>query len=176
MSGWFEIVQPELLKHPYTLVVLGALLIAIQLIVFMYIYVLKNRIKIFNGKFMKKFEEKHKEAFGTKPANLGYPDTGNGRYSKELSYKDWYIFNCAQRCHLNYIEGFALIVLGTLISGIQYPLLAFATQMLYIVGRQLYSDGYMKGADYRITGAGLYQVANLAAIVMSVKSALSIVG
>ena len=57
MSGWFEIVQPELLKHPYTLVVLGALLIAVQLIVFMYIYVLKNRIKIFNGKFMKKFEE-----------------------------------------------------------------------------------------------------------------------
>ncbi len=95
MSGWFEIVQPELFKNAYTLVVLGALLIAIQLILFMYIYVLKSRIKIFNGKFMKKFEEDHKAAFGTRPADLGYPDTGNGRYSKELSYKDWYVFNCA---------------------------------------------------------------------------------
>ena len=57
---------------------------------------------------------------------------------------------------MNYIEGFALIVLGTLISGIQYPLITFATQIVYIVGRQLYSEGYMKGADYRITGAGLY--------------------
>ena len=142
----------------------------------MYIYVLKSRIKIFNGKFMKKFEEEHKSAFGTKPANLGYPDTGNGRYSKALPYKDWYEFNCAQRCHMNYIEGFALILVGTLISGIQYPLITFATQIVYIIGRQLYSDGYMKGADYRITGAGLYQVANLVAIVLSVKSALSIVG
>ncbi len=77
---------------------------------------------------------------------------------------------------MNYVEGFVLIVLGTLISGIQYPLITFATQIVYIVGRQLYSEGYMKGADYRITGAGLYQVANLVAIVLSVKSALSIVG
>ena len=77
---------------------------------------------------------------------------------------------------MNYIEGFGLIIVGTLISGIQYPLITFATQIIYIIGRQLYSEGYMKGADYRVAGAGLYQVANLVSIVLSVKSALSIVG
>ena len=42
---------------------------------------------------------------------------------------------------MNYIEGFALILVGTLISGIQYSLITFATQIVYIIGRQLYSDG-----------------------------------
>ena len=124
---------------------------------------------------MKKFEDEHRKAFGTFPAKLGYPDTGNGRYSKALPYKDWYMFNCAQRVHMNYLEGFMLILLGTLISGIQFPHITFGIQIFYIIGRQLYSTGYMKGADYRIAGALMYQIANLAALGLSVKSALSIV-
>ena len=35
---------------------------------------------------MKKWEIEHKEAFGSSPPKEGYPDTGNGRYSNELSY------------------------------------------------------------------------------------------
>ena len=76
---------------------------------------------------------------------------------------------------MNYIEGFCYIVLGTLISGIAYPQITFAIQVLYIVGRQLYSSGYMAGADYRIKGALLYQLSNLAVLVLSVKSALALV-
>ena len=178
MTGIFEVTYPGFLQKPFSLVVLGNLLIAVQLILFMYIYVLKMRIKIFNGKFFKEsgFVEQHKTAFKENPANLGYPDTGNGRYSMKLQYKEWYQFNCAQRCHLNYIEGLPLIVVGTLIGGIAYPFLTFAVQVLYILGRQLYSDGYMKGAESRVAGAGIYQLANLVSIILAVKSALSIIG
>ena len=76
---------------------------------------------------------------------------------------------------MNYVEGFMLILMGTLIAGIEFPLITFGIQLIYIIGRQLYSTGYMKGADYRIAGALMYQLANLAAIGLSVKSALSII-
>ena len=137
MSGIFEVNYPGFLTRPYCLVILGNLLIAVQLLVFMYIYVLKTRIKIFKGKFFKEygFVEQHLSAFKEIPAKLGYPDTGNGRYSMKLSYKEWYQFNCAQRCHMNYIEGFALIVIATLISGIVYPQWTFGIQVIYIIGR-----------------------------------------
>jgi hypothetical protein len=137
MTGIFEVFQPSFLNRPYSLVVLGNLLIAIQFLVFMYIYVIMTRIKIFKGKFFKEngFVEQHLSAFKENPAKLGYPDTGNGRYSMKLSYKEWYQFNCAQRCHMNYIEGFALIVIATLISGIVYPQWTFGIQVIYIIGR-----------------------------------------
>ncbi len=137
MTGIFELYQPEVFKSPYTLVILGNLLIAIQILVFTYIYVLKQRMKIFRFKFFKDngFVEQHQEAFKEAPAKLGYPDTGNGRYSKKLTYKEWYTFNCAQRVHMNYIEGIVLIVIGSLISGIVYPQWTFAIQVLYILGR-----------------------------------------
>ena len=76
---------------------------------------------------------------------------------------------------MNYVEGFTVFVLGSFISGINYPHLTFAIQCLYIVGRQLYSQGYMKGADYRLFGAYSYQLANLAVFIYAVKSALALV-
>ncbi len=85
------------------------------------------------------------------------------------------MFNCAQRVHMNYIEGLPVFVLGTFISGIIYPHLTFAIQFLYIVGRQLYSQGYMKGAQFRLVGAGLYQVANLVTFFLAFKSCFALV-
>ena len=148
------------LSKPYTLVILGNLLIAIELLVFMYIYVIKQRLGTFKKKFMETngFNKLHKEAFSQNAPDLGYPDTGSGRYSKKLPYKEWYAFNCSQRVYMNYIEGFALVVVASLLAGIAYPLITFGLQLLYVVGRFIYSQGYMKGADYRIAGAVLYQV------------------
>ena len=129
--------SPEFLKTPYTLVVLGNVLICIQILALVYMYVIPSRLRIFRGKFYKEngFDEQHRTAFGKAPAKMGYPDTGNGRYCKKLPYKEWYLFNCAQRVHMNYIEGVTVFVLGTFISGIIYPHMTFATQFLYIVGR-----------------------------------------
>jgi hypothetical protein len=63
------------------------------------------RKRIFTKEFMKKFEDLHESEY-KKRADLTYglPDTGSGRYSKELSYKQWYEFNNAQRAHYNFVE------------------------------------------------------------------------
>ena len=44
MTGIFEVTYPGFIQKPFSLVVLGNLLIAVQMIVFMYIYVLKMRV------------------------------------------------------------------------------------------------------------------------------------
>ena len=84
-------------KHPYTLVLLGNLLIAIQYLVTVYLYVMTARIRIYRRTHMRQFDEIHEQHFGkgTKAPEYGYPDTGNGWYSQKLPYKDWYDMNCA---------------------------------------------------------------------------------
>ena len=138
-------------------------------------YIIKVRMQTFSGKHMKEFRDLHQEAFKADPAKMGYPDMGCGFYGKRLAYKDWYRFNCSQRIHLNYLEGIILIMLSALVAGIQNALLVFGLQVAYMVGRGLYSVGYMKGADYRIKGALIYQVSQLACIVLAFRAAFSIV-
>ena len=157
MSGVFSVASPDVLSNPYSLVILGVLLIALEYLVIAY-YLIKVRMQTFNGTFMKKFRDQHQTDFKTDPPKLGYPDMGCGYYGKKLEYKDWYKFNCSQRIHLNYLEGIVLIMVATLISGIQHAHFTFGLQIAYIIGRALYSVGYMKGADYRIQGALIYQV------------------
>ena len=137
MSGIFEVVTPAFSKTPYSLVVLGNILICIHMLVLVYIHIIPRRIKTFNKKFYKEngFDELHRTAFGQGAPDGGYPDQGNGRFCMKLPYKEWYLFNCAQRVHMNYVEGFTVFVLGTFISGIIYPHLTFAVQSVYIVGR-----------------------------------------
>lgn len=33
----------------------------------------------------------------------GYPDSGSGFYSRNLSYEQWYELNNGQRAHMNYV-------------------------------------------------------------------------
>ena len=99
MESLFATHVPTLLKHPYSLVIAGNLFIAFHLLLVVYIYLISGRLSIFTGKFFKEsgLTELHQKEYGPKtyPAKMGYPDTGCGRYSKKLSYKDWYKFNCA---------------------------------------------------------------------------------
>ena len=84
-------------KDPYSLVILGNLLIGLQYLFFIYLYVMTSRLSTLTGKFMKQFTNLHREHFGkdSLPPNMGYPDTGNGWYSKKLPYADWLKFNSA---------------------------------------------------------------------------------
>lgn len=57
-----------------------------------------KRKAYFTETFMAQFEKEHKEAFGEDakvPVGEGYPDMGNGRYSKKLPYDQWFLFNVA---------------------------------------------------------------------------------
>lgn len=53
---------------------------------------------------MRRFNEIHEKEIGGKPPGNGYPDSGNGRYSMDLSYAEWYSFNNWQRVHYNFLE------------------------------------------------------------------------
>ena len=61
MSNSIFYVSEDVLKNPYSLVLLGNLLITIQMLLFTYIYVLKGRKDLFRGRFYKenKIDEIH---------------------------------------------------------------------------------------------------------------------
>lgn len=72
--------------YPWVLASIAAL--SAQLFITNLVYVGGLRKKFFpKEKLQKEFGEEHKKAFGTEIARGGYPDTGSGRYSANLSYK-----------------------------------------------------------------------------------------
>ncbi len=77
MSGVFSVASPDVLSKPYSLVILGVLLIALEYLVIAY-YLIKVRMQTFNGSFMKKFRDQHQTDFKTDPPKMGYPDMGCG--------------------------------------------------------------------------------------------------
>jgi hypothetical protein len=59
-----------------------------------------ERRSVFTKSFMQKhFGEEHKEATGQEIQAGGYPDMGEGRYSKKLTQEQWVSFRNAQRAH-----------------------------------------------------------------------------
>ena len=65
---------------------------------------------------MRRFDEIHEREVGGKPPAHGYPDTGNGRYSIDLSYAEWFTFNNWQRVQFNFLEQLTPIVVWVLIG------------------------------------------------------------
>lgn len=123
-----------------------------------------SRKKFFNDEFLKKnFGDEHKKAFGQSVPKHGYPDTGTGRYSDKLSYKEWFEFNTHQRVHLNFVESIGFILALLIVNGLQFPLLSGILGWVYFFGRLLYTLGYLskKGPNGRETGALLMLLATL---------------
>ena len=83
----------------YGAVMMVVLTICLFVTIVGFIYGGSTRKDTFDFETMYSFSEEHKKAFGkdTEPDNMGYPDNGSGRYSKKLSYKEWYDFNANQR-------------------------------------------------------------------------------
>lgn len=107
-----------LLPSSYPYVLLSATLIGAQCYMTGFVVPQSKRKKLFNEEFLQKnFGDEHKKEFGTKVPAQGYPDTGNGRYSEKLSYKDWFEFNNAQRVHQNFVETVGIVMISTLIAG-----------------------------------------------------------
>ena len=51
----------------------------------------------------------------------GYPDNGNGLFSDQLSYKEWYNFQLAQRSASNFLENLPIYVFFILVAGLVFP-------------------------------------------------------
>lgn len=131
--------------------------------------VMKERKRIYTSdSFLKQsavkaLEEDHKKAFGSSINNLGYPDMGNGRYSKLIPYEDWVRFNNVQRCHYNMVETSGPVLATMIVGGFFNPILCSSLGLAYAIGMILFSIGYTskKGADGRSLGAVLRTISSL---------------
>jgi glutathione S-transferase len=124
-----------------------------------------RRGKVFSKEFTEaNIKPMHEESFtpGTSQHSVpksGYPDMGMGRYAEKLSYKDWFSFNAAQRVHYHYLESATSVVCWLLIAGLLYPWVAVGFGGGYILGRILFTIGYMqKGPRGRVIGFILCQI------------------
>ena len=75
----------------------------------------------------------------------GYPDYGNGWYSRKLSYKDWFEFNCYLRVHQNTLEYITVAVLAVFVTGIFSPILSAILAGAWFVLRIFYIWRYVCG-------------------------------
>jgi len=143
------------LPDTYGWVIIAGAVLALELVLIGFCCAFRARFKYFNHEFLdKNFGDMHKEETGHTVPLSGYPDTGSGRYSQALSYKDWYELNNAQRVHLNFVEFAPAIFLTLFLAGIYYPVTAAILGAIIIVARLVYTIGYMCGGpNWRIFGA-----------------------
>ena len=89
---------------------------------------------------------------------MGYPDMGAGKYSRMLTYKNWFEFNCAQRVHANNIEHLSWTMPVFLINGLFFPRITAGLGLVVLGGRELYRMGYMspQGPTSEIREYGAY--------------------
>merc|ERR1711879_216661 len=106
-------------KLPYSAdtvkAILGFLLIVLEYWTFRGWFVMGARKKYLSAENLKTFEKDHHTALPDQPKihDLGYPDTGNGRYVKGLGFETWYHFNNAMRTEVNFQEQITFILLAT---------------------------------------------------------------
>lgn len=98
---------------------------------------------------------------------------GNGRYAQKLPYKDWYIFNIAQRIHYNYLEQVTVIITWLLIGGLKYEWIAVGVGSFYLISRIIYTIGYFtKGPRGRVIGFFLQFLSSIVLCVLAILSPL----
>lgn len=118
------------------------------------------RRSIFSRKFMKKhFGEEHKQVTGQEIQAGGYPDMGEGRYSKKLPQEKWIELRNAQRAHQNYKEWITIQIALYMVAALFTPTFTFWSCVSTIIGRILYTGGYkMFGPKGRTLGAAIYEI------------------
>ena len=143
-----------------------------------YMVTMRARIQVFNRKFMEQFDEMHREAFPGQDASpkYGYPDSGNGFYSKKLPYADWFNMNNGQRAQGNFLEHITFLIVGTLISAVYYPVGALVLMCCIFVGRLLFSIGYsVWGPSGRLPGALIMDAAIFATFGLMIAACIKVV-
>jgi len=171
---------PVLILEPaHGVVMLIAGLIAFEIVAIGFIFVGMARYKIFNSTYLQSnFGDEHRKATGidTVP-NGGYPDMGNGVYSKRLSYKDWLDLSKAQRIHYNFLEQVMPMLAFLLFGGLEFPIEASVFGGLFFIGRLLYCFYWSKmGSAHpmRVTGAIIGDLSLLGGFIVSLLSGIAL--
>jgi glutathione S-transferase len=87
-----------------------------------------------------------------------------------------YIFNSAQRAHLNFVENIASILFAVTFGGLYYPLVEIGFGLAIAVGRLIYALGYStKGPKGRSIGAALSAIGLLGSISLCITTGIKII-
>ena len=73
---------------------------------------------------------------------------------------------------MNYIESFPYLIIGTIVSGLYYPMFAIVGVWGVLAGRLIFVVGYKKGAQYRMIGALTMMLLNLMMLCLSIASGI----
>ena len=126
------------------------------------------RKKVFNKDFYQKKFPQYKQLGSVMKPDGGYPDDGQGRLADLLDDEQWFMLNNYRRAHYNYLEGIVQILFPLLIAGLAFTRLTFFIGLIYIVGRELYSQGYRRsGSKGRLIGVLIVDLCLLALWLMS---------
>ena len=102
---------------------------------------------------------------------------GSGKYSQKLTTAQWLDFNVAQRQHLNFVEQMVPMVLPLLVAGLFQPRLTVLCGAASIVGRLLYSLGYLTGnPKSRIMGTPFIYISMLTCVIVSLMGSFAAAG
>jgi hypothetical protein len=129
-----------------------------------------QRRKYFPEDYMRRFNNIHNNEVGGDVHKGGYPDMGNGRYSVDLKYNEWFVFNNWQRAHYNYLEQLTPVLIWIFISMFYAPLAAGILGFVYFIGRILYTWGYVGSPNKRIFGAIILDLSFLGLFILSITS------
>ena len=174
-----EVVSAARFKLPkellYVLIVLLALFL--QYSATIWGVTMRARIQIYKRTFMRQFDELHKKHFPemSKVTELGYPDTGNGFYSKKLPYSDWFKMNNAQRCQINFLEHMTYASLLPVFVYFTYPRAALVIAIMIFFGRLIFTMSYSTGGpSARLPGALIMDAALIIGFGYMVSSTLAL--
>lgn len=127
----------------------------------------RKRSKFFPKSFMEEnFGEQHFGLFANHLGAGGFPDNGNGIYSDKLPYSQWFELNCAQRCQYQAIEQLIIFAPLSILVTANSNMLAAILNVVWVVGRVLYTIGYMKHPNKRAIGALVSDAALVGALVI----------
>ncbi|XP_065192963.1 glutathione S-transferase 3, mitochondrial-like [Sycon ciliatum] len=104
---------------------------------------------------------------------------GKARKQYDVKYPVMYSptndqFNCVQRVHQNYLEGLPLFLTTGLIGGVSHPLKATAFNLIYLLGRLVYSHGYYTGDPDKRRFGGFMYIGFFGNIGLTIYTALSL--
>lgn len=137
----------------YAWILLEAVVICIHMVV-TGMMMASIRRKVFNKDFYQKRFPEYKQLASVMKPDGGYPDDGQGRLADKLDNEDWFALNNYRRAHMNYLEGGFAVLVPLLIAGLSYTRVTFIAGLVYIVGREIYSQGYRRsGSKGRLAGA-----------------------
>ena len=105
--------------------------------------VMGQRKKHFSKEWLDaEFKEISVKETGAEPAKSGYPDCGNGRFSKKLSLGQWLEFNNTMRTHLNFVEVLPVFTFLIIAAGFFNPAGTQIAGLVLIAARIVYFFSY----------------------------------